>query len=110
MPQKPITYYAQTTAVNALCQQYGSHWQDMPKLEALTIAAAIATAIANAESDALNMLTCECSIPYLATCDGFRFQDHNRTLTLLEQLDTELDSSRAANLVIGIYSNINFLQ
>lgn len=108
--EKPITYYAQTPAIESLCEAYGTHWQNMSYLEALKIASATAQAVFNAESDVVDALTIQSSIPYLATCDGFQFQDHNTVTQLLDQLDSELDASMATDLVIGIYSNVDFPQ
>ena len=106
--QKPITYYAQTPAINSLCEKYGPYLEGMPHLEKLNLAAAVSQAVLRTEEDVLNSLIDNSSIPYLATCDGFMFEDHNNVLPLLDQLDNELDASMATNLVIGIYSNVDF--
>ncbi|MEM8612127.1 MAG: hypothetical protein AAGF93_08935 [Cyanobacteria bacterium P01_H01_bin.105] len=108
--QNPITYYAQTPAIDSLCELYGSHWQHMPHLEKLAIASATAQAVFSAESDVYDALLSETSIPYLAACDGFIFNNHNPVIELLEQLDQELDAGKATALVIGIYSNLDFTQ
>lgn len=103
---KPLTYYAQTAAIDGFCSKYGSYWQGMTNAERLNIASAIAQSLLHTELDVLNALTQQGSISYLATCDGFKFEDHNEVVKLLDQLDTELDSHKAIHLLEGIYSTM----
>lgn len=103
---KPLTYYAQTPAIEGLCSKYGSYWQGMANKERLNIASAIAQSVSQLEIDVLNVLFHESSIPYLATCEGFRFEDHDEVMQLLNQLNTELDSRTAIRLLEGIYSTM----
>lgn len=102
----PITYYAQTPAIDGLCSKYGSYLQGMTNAERLNIGSAIAQSLLHTEMDVLNALTQQGSISYLATCEGFRFEDHDEVVRLLNQLDTELDSHKAVNLLEGIYSTM----
>ncbi|MEM0978884.1 MAG: hypothetical protein AAGH78_01285 [Cyanobacteria bacterium P01_H01_bin.58] len=111
MSQKPITYYVQTPAVDALCKKYGSHLQHMPHLEKLAIASAASQAVFNAESELYSgLFEGEVSISYLATWEGFEFDNHDQVVKLLTQLDKELDAPMTTNLVIGICSNLDFIQ
>ncbi|ESA37852.1 hypothetical protein N836_35115 [Leptolyngbya sp. Heron Island J] len=102
----PLTYYTQTPAIDGLCSKYGSYWQGLTNVERLNIASAIAQSVLHAEMDVINALTHQGSISYLATCDGFRFEDHDEVVRLLNQLDTELDSHQAIHLLEGLYSTM----
>ncbi|MEO0349501.1 MAG: hypothetical protein AAF282_05555 [Cyanobacteria bacterium P01_A01_bin.15] len=110
MHQNPITYYVQTPAIEILCKNYGSYLENMAHLEKLKIAAALSQAVFRAEADVLDALLENSSVAYLATCDGFNFENHNSIVQLLRQLDNELNSPMAAELVTGIYSNLDFTQ